>query len=305
METATHTGRSPVTQGPPRPPTLGRHDTIMDLLVGTKRGIVPIRRGFVQRGHAGTTKPGPLHKFLTAHDERGLDAYLLVHAMASASEPYINAMEAAVWVRALGIGEHIDGAIDPESDSARSGVSKVMRRLADRNLITRSRRNRTGVITLLREDGTGEPYVRPLGRTRNDRWLRLPHAYWVEGYYRTLSLPAKVVLLIALSLPDGFPLPEDRGPGWYGVSPDTIGTGLRELININLLQRRWEWVRAPRATHGWTQQHQYTLLGSFSTEERNKAARGRDEVIDPDPDTPDLSDVDDLLDVEIVRQGDR
>ena len=60
-------------------------------------------------------------------------------------------------------------------------------------------------MTLLREDGSGESFE--YSHRAGDWWLQLPYAYWMEGHFLTLSLPAKAMLLIALSLPDGFRLP--------------------------------------------------------------------------------------------------
>ncbi|MGH3898935.1 MAG: hypothetical protein ACRDTA_11940 [Pseudonocardiaceae bacterium] len=111
-----------------------------------------------------------------------------------------------------------------------------MKRLVDRNLIERSRTGRRADLALLREDGSGAKYERPLGETKFERWLQLPHAYWIEGHYTDLSLPAKVILLIALSLDDGFALPQDRAPQWYGISADSADGGLRELVNPSALR---------------------------------------------------------------------
>jgi len=92
---------------------------------------VPIRKTFVQIGHGKHTRPGPLANFVSAHDERGLDAYLFVHAVASAS-PFNCDYPSGTYVRALDLGS------DAEPASARGAVSKVMCRLEDRQLITRS-----------------------------------------------------------------------------------------------------------------------------------------------------------------------
>src|SRR5699024_9576108 len=160
--------------------------------------LVPIRTTFVQQGHDRTTRPGPLASFLKTHDERGLEAYLLVHAIASA-HPWTCELGSTVWLRALGIpGDRNAGAI-----------SKVMRRLADRNLVTRSRAGRTGVVQLLREDGSGDEYGHP---ARAERYFRLTYAYWRDDYFTTLSLPAKVMLLVALERPDDFYLPFEYAP---------------------------------------------------------------------------------------------
>jgi hypothetical protein len=287
MKTSTRAG-GPTAARPSRAPDpLGRQESIEALLAETGRGIVPIRRGFLQRGHGRTTKPGPLSEF--THDERGLETYLFAHAMAAAP-PWDVTLPAGAWVRALGLA---DGATE---ESARAAVSKVLKRLEDRKLIVRRRRNRKSVVTLLREDGTEQPYERPFGHTRDDKWLQLPLTYWLDGHYLDLSLAAKIALLIALSRPDGFPLPEHMAPDWYGVSPDLIGDGLRELLQKELLEREFEWIRAPRSETGWTQTVKYTLIGSFSAEARKEASRSR-YATTPD-EVPTLADLQDLADVE-------
>jgi hypothetical protein len=83
------------------------------------------------------------------------------------------------------------------------------------------------------------------------------------------------MLLIALSLPDGFSLPYDRAPAWYGVSPDSAEEGLRELRDKDLLGVDRRWIKAARSETGWTEQLMYTLQGSFSKGERKKASRLR------------------------------
>lgn len=247
------------------PPLATRHETVLDLLTQSKRGIVPIAKTFVQQGHGKSTAPGPLHQFVSSHDERGLEAYLIVHALASA-EPWNCDYPAGTWVRALGLTNAA------EMSSAKSAVSKVMKRLEDRGLVVRKRTGRTSSITLLREDGSGEPYDHPLNR--GDRWLQLPYAYWTEHHYETLSLPGKALLLVALSRPDFFPLPYERAPDWYGISSDSTERGLKELFDEGLLDYRQDWVKNQRSDTGWIEQRLYTLQGPYSTANRKKAAKG-------------------------------
>jgi hypothetical protein len=110
--------------------------------------------------------------------------------MASA-EPWNCRLASQVWVGALGLND------DAEIASARTAVSKTMRRLEDRKLIIRQRSSRLSDVILLKEDGSGDPYERPKSNRIDDRYFQLPHAYWLEGHYRSLRLPAKVMLLIA------------------------------------------------------------------------------------------------------------
>jgi hypothetical protein len=163
--TAGGRGRAVSRSTPLSPPPLSQQETIEDLLVRSKRDFVPIRKTFVQIGRGKATQPGPLSTFVSTHDERGLDAYLIVHALASA-EPWNCDYPSGTWVRAL------DLLSDAEPASARSAVSKVMHRLEERGLVSRGRAGRNASITLLREDGSGEPYDHP--HSRGETWLQLP-----------------------------------------------------------------------------------------------------------------------------------
>lgn len=248
----------------PMPPPPSRKQTVTGLLDDTGRAIVPFRTSFVQQGHGNTTTPGPLADFLSAHDERGLDAYLLVHAIASA-EPWTCEFGSTLWVRALGIRTN-------KQDSARGAVSKVMRRLEDRRLVRRSRANRNAVVQLLCEDGSGEEYVHP---ARTDRYFRVTDAYWREDYFARLSLPAKVMLLVALERPDDFYLPFEYAPTWYGVSADSAERGLRELHTNDLIAVQHAWVPNARSDTGWVPRWTYTVTGPFSKQAQDVAAKRR------------------------------
>lgn len=129
-------------------------------------------------------------------------------------------------------------------------------------LITRGREGRFLVITLLREDGSGEPYTHPADDSP-PAYLQLPHQYFLEGRYASLSLPAKAMLLIALTQRDGFTLAAQRVKAWYGLSPDTAERGFLDLINFRLLVRRPVQKSAPLAPKGYTIEYQYTLQPPF------------------------------------------
>lgn len=261
MTTATHTAPAP----PPTPPP--REQVLRDLLRQSGRGIVPIRKTFVQIGRGSSTRPGPLANFVRRHDVRGLDAYLLVHALASGGD-FSCEYPATVWARALGL----DSAAT--ESAARGAVSKVMKRLdEDHRLIRRGRRRRRSVVTLLEEDGSREDYRHP--HKLNQQWLRLPHAYWLDGYHLDLSLPAKAILLVALSLNDDFILPVEKAPQWYGLSADTATRGLRELRDARLLTVDISWDLSYRSSAFHVEKRKYTLLGAFSKAEQERAANAR------------------------------
>lgn len=235
-----------------KPPTATPADTIQALLDRSKRAHVPIRKTFLQQGTGKVRDPGPIAKLCSHHDERGLDLYLLVHAAASAA-PFDVVLPAPVWARSLGLSG---------SASARSSVSKTFKRLLELDLVERGPRaaNRSRIV-LLDEGGHGEPYVHPA--SRSDRYLKLPHAYWTNGLHLKLRLPAKVLLLIALSLTDGFVLPIERARNWYGISADTVQRGLAELEKANLIEVDVQYRKEPLAPVGYTQDRHFTLKAPF------------------------------------------
>jgi hypothetical protein len=247
-------GVTPVTRNT-APPPLTQQETIEDLLVQSGRDSVPIRTKFVQQGRGKTTKPGPMASFIEAHDVRALDAYLFVHALAS-SPPWDCEYPSGMWIRAFGLAD------TATMTSARGAVSKIMKRLEDRKLIQRGRSGRWATVALLCEDGSGAEYKRPV--SKDDTWFQLPHAYWLADHYRQLSLPAKAMLLVALSLPNDFYLPLNKADAWYGISADSAGRGLRELADCNLIEVRQRWVKNHRSDTGWIEQRHYTLTGPYS-----------------------------------------
>jgi hypothetical protein len=224
-----------------------------------RRGrAAPVRRQFLQGGQQGIPVPGPLSAIVRSRDEIALDLYLL-HRVRSSSAPFDVATHSAVWARAAGIG------IGDDTGSA--AVSKVWRRLEEKyRLIRRERRGRLAKIIALREDGSGKPYEIPTGRTWNDRYFKIPFAYWLDEqrWYSTLSLRGKAGLLIALSLPSPFILPAERAPAWYGISADTLERGLRELTDRGALGRVLKVRKAPLAPAGKTRVAEYDRLGSFA-----------------------------------------
>jgi hypothetical protein len=220
-----------------------------------------MRWSFVQRGSRRRPKPGPLAEFVGHHDQRALDLYLLVHALASAP-PWNVDLPAHAWARMIGL-------LGEEGSSA---VSKVWRRLEDRGLIARDRVRRRALVTLLREDGEGGRYTHPGSGPKSERepYLKLPYAYWEDDWYQRLRLPGKATLLIALSLEDDFILPEDKAKPWYGISADFAGDGLRALKKLGALTSKVDYREAPLTVTGWTEEHSYTLQPPFGPRGRSR-----------------------------------
>lgn len=236
------------------------HDTVDAIAHSTQREAFPLRQTFIQQKIDGASAAGPLARFVTAGDRTALLLYFLALTKAS-REPWDVALHSAVWARALGLPE-------PTGHTARGRVSKAWTRLVDRKLVVRSRRKRTAQFTLLLEDGSGNPYTRPSGRS--NRFINVPHALWTDGpangssrWFEDLSLPELSFLIIALSNLDSFPLPVERGPNYYGISADTLSRGYRGLRDRGLLKVRQKRLIAPLAPEGYTYENRYTLQPPF------------------------------------------
>ncbi|MGH2391142.1 MAG: hypothetical protein ACRDIE_23345 [Chloroflexota bacterium] len=184
------------------------------------------------------------------HDERAVDLYLLVLAQASAGEFDVT-FPAAVWVRALSL----------DNENGATAISKTLARLVAYKLVKRDRVRRRAHITLLCEDGSGEPYTHP-GRAK-DAYLQLPHAYWVQEWHRQLTLPAKAALLISLSLPRDFFLPIESARKQFSISSDTLGEGMRELRRYELLDQRTITKADPLTAAGYRTEYWYQLRPPF------------------------------------------
>jgi hypothetical protein len=223
--------------------------TIQALVAASKRvKSVPIRNDFVQTGDGKHTSPGLLGKLIKTSNGRSLDLYLL-HRLAASSDPWDTKRAAAVWARALGLGDEAYG---------KDAVSRCWTKLESIGLILRERESKQAKITSLQEDGSLKPYTAPKGR-----YFTLPLEYWTEGWYRTLSYPGKAALLISSSLSPGFYLPGRLANKWYGISADTLHAGFDDLSRHEILtydeKVREDYTKAEVA---FTQRH-YTLVEPF------------------------------------------
>jgi hypothetical protein len=232
-------------------PVATQLDTIEALIEKSQRSeFVSIRRLFVQQGRRSALRSGPLSTFVRHHDETAFDLYLLARLLASHA-PYQAQLPAAVWARALGL----------RGSSGVAAVSRAWKRLADMHLIERGRHGRTASVTVLLEDGSGAPFVQ-FG-ARGDPYFKIPLEYWRDGWNTQMDLPTKAVLLIALSLKDGFYLPAEWVQRWYGISADTAERGLTKLRAFGLLDRKAQIKNAPLTAQGWTKQYRYELMPPF------------------------------------------
>jgi hypothetical protein len=234
-------------------------DTKIAVLTKSKRKQpeVPIRAAFVQMGPSLARHAGPLAGLVRRHDWLALDLFLLSHAVASA-RPFHVRLPAPVWARAFKVPT--------------TTVSKAWRRLDELHLVSRAKHGRLAEITVLREDGSGEKYTHPA--EDRERYFKLTFRYWYDEWDVTLSLRAKAVLLIALSLRDGFVLPEEKAPSWYGISADTVGLGLNELERCGLITSNKVRKKAPLAPRGYTLETHYSLRPPFAQRNSSRALVG-------------------------------
>jgi hypothetical protein len=228
-------------------------ETLADLLDPDRqrRAATPIRRSFLQEGRRGG-QPGPMLDVVRDRRVLALDLLLLLHCGAGAS-PWDVTLPAMAWARALDL---------PQTTSSETTISKNWSWLEQKQLIRSDRHQRMRRVFLLKEDGSGQPYTRSKGEERG--FFHLPFAYFTERWHQRLKLPAKAVLLIALSKESVFDLRTERASGWYGISADTLQRGLDELREAELLEVSIKLRKAPRARMGITQDYRYRLIGSFA-----------------------------------------
>jgi hypothetical protein len=139
-------------------------------------------------------------------------------------------------------------------------------------LIQRERKGRLTNVRLRREDGKA-PYHSPTGNGKEERFLKLPFAFWLdpERWYERLSMPGQAMLLISLASKPTFTLPIDKVYDWYGVSRNTAQRGFSELRNTGLL-KYWDAEKeAPLSPLGYTLERYYQLLGPFARRDTRRA----------------------------------
>lgn len=257
--------RRPAPLAPP-----SRDLLLRDMLAQTGRLGVPVRRRFLQTltPDPNGMSAGPLSKMLRARDSSTLDAFLLIHAMASSSEPYDAFYFSNAWVRLM----RFDQGAEPSAASSR--WAKTITRLEKLKLVKRERHGNNMHYLLLDESGDGSEYSRPT-KLAHGRWFSIPHEYWLDGYDSSLSTPEKVMLLIALDQPDGFNLPYERASRWYGLSASTTKRGLTGLVNRGIISVDSDWVVSGKSPTGWIEVRRYTTLGIWSKSSRDRAMKTR------------------------------
>lgn len=234
------------------------------LLNSVRRPFVPIRHTFVQQPRGSASRAGMVSKLVTAHNQRALDAILMVLAL----EPVLEGtpLPNNTWAALL--------SADTGPAVPTTAVSKTWRALEEEyQLIQRGTRlKKLATIRPLAEDGSGKPYSRPgLSAKGTTGYFVLPHAYWWDGWNEKLTLPAKAMLLVHLSATQQTPvlaMGYEQAPEWYGLSERTAERGIRELRSTGLLKEHGQKVAEARSATGFTVRYHRFLLDDFSTHGR-------------------------------------
>jgi hypothetical protein len=220
-------------------------------LGAVQREAVPLRVAFL---HAPTTRggPGPLASLVSQRRTLALDLLLFAHAIWPLTSPDAIVATASDWARALGL---------KEQPGNRAMISRSWSWLEHHRLIATAPSGRVRAIEPLCDDGSGRLWQHP--SDEKEAYFRLPHAYWRGGFARDLSLSAKAMLLVGISLQGRnepyFELPLERGSAWYGLSRRTARLGLRELEAARLLRAWTERRPSERSPTGYTFDRRYSL----------------------------------------------
>ncbi|WP_143235067.1 hypothetical protein [Paractinoplanes atraurantiacus] len=262
----------PVLLSPHVPPeAASAYETRRFYLKKSKRKSAPLRRAFIQRPPGSTPRVGPLAAFVRRGDIRALDAYLYLVAITSGDLEGVGwsyTLDSNIWARAFGATDRAS------SSSALTAVVRILNRLQERKLLEWKRvrpRSSEITVTLLKEDGSGEPYTRP-GRANLDPYINLPFGYWYDEWDQRLSLPATAMLLVLSAEFKSTALPAHRVDEWYGWSADTAERGFAELERYNLMTQQRVTRKAPNAPVGWTAENRYTLQRPFRHRKRSAAS---------------------------------
>ncbi|MGW2838342.1 hypothetical protein ACWCWD_11160 [Streptomyces sp. NPDC001493] len=232
------------------------HETRTALLKRAVRSSVPLRKVFVQAPADRESRHGPLKDFVTGRDLRGLRAYLMIVAACSNEDSergWSTTHDSAVWARLMDIQE------TASDQAARTGAWRVLRRLQERRLIACTREGTRITATLLREDASGRAYHRPLGESEEERFLQIPTSFWTRGYDGEIHLPGLALLLTVAREKPWSSFPAEKALTWYGWSADTHERGLRELLALDLAERRAHYRKEPLLPNGFTMSYQYNL----------------------------------------------
>jgi hypothetical protein len=196
-----------------------------------KRRSVPVRATFAR--DLAETRNAPMGKLVAIGGRGGEVPVKLYLALIwrSSAEPFATRLSARWWAELL--------ALPDSSGNGTRRVRDALKTLGDHDLIeVKQRRGIPPVVTLLREDGSGQPYSVPRG-ANGDYYFQIPAQMWTTGQLQKLSTPGLAMLMAVLAeqTSPGSPVwwSTTRFPGRYGLSSATRARGTKELQEAGLL----------------------------------------------------------------------
>jgi hypothetical protein len=211
----------------------------------TRSRATRIRRSFINADRG--APPTPLSSIVKGGRAGGLRLRLMLALLwmgGGGDERHTVSFPARGWAELLDL--------DDPAGAGQRRIRDALSWLERQRLIAVSRAaGRPSVVTLLREDGSGERYVSPVKapkdpatrKLRERDWsVSLPSTFWTKGWVLALSTPALALLLVMLEVKR-----EDRRFTWvspdearrrFGLSPDTWTRGIAELEGQGLVSVR-------------------------------------------------------------------
>ena len=129
-------------------------------------------------------------------------------------------------------------------------------------------------LRLLLEDGTNKPWFKPGSAPESGPgYFVLPHDYWTSGFYSSLTMPGKAMLLVTLAETQNpknpsFKMAYERAKEWYGLSERTAERGFGQLSRSGLLLTKVQKVADRNHPAGRRDEVWRALSAPFSTAHR-------------------------------------
>jgi hypothetical protein len=193
-----------------------------------------VRHSFVRSDNGTKT---PLSR-LSSSKGRGAEVAIKLYLgllWLSSRPPYDSNFPARSWAALLNLK-------DPETKGTRR-VSVALKKLEELDLIRIEQRSgKPNHVVILKEDGSGDPYKIPSGKTtsKDDYYFNVPVRLWTEGYIQQLSAAAITMLLIIM---EEYQRSNYKPQWWsmktfnsrFGISKDVRAKGTKELLEQGLI----------------------------------------------------------------------
>ena len=157
---------------------------------------------------------------------------------------------------------HLFGFENPDNQGKRR-VANAKNRLVDIGLISsEARPGKSPIITLLKEDGSGDLYSPPGSKGAGGKYLTLPRGFWSKGWYLHLSGSALISMLALMYMQKSSsnktvwinPTMRQRN---FGFSEDAWYGGTKELAQLGLITQSTRAVRQPFQDDPQQRRHTY------------------------------------------------